>query len=274
MHRAARVLGAMLLAALGAGSAHANPAGANSSAHPDQALAFSQAAIGRELPDMVLFDARGQTRRLADFLDKPLVISMVFTACAHSCSVTTHHIARMIREARNAVGAEGFHMLTIGFDTAADTPDAMRAFARRYRIEDPDWHFLGGSDAQAMQALLDRLGVLVRPSPRGFDHTVQLSVVDQNGVLYRQVYGETFPTPHLVEPLKDLLWDRPPAERGWLETLGDRIRLFCTVYDARGDRYYFDYSLFAGMLIGTLFLGGISLWLLREILVARRQRPT
>jgi protein SCO1/2 len=274
MQRAARVLSALLLVALLAAPAQASPAGAGSSTHPDAALAFSQAAIGRRLPDMLLFDSQGQSRRLSDFLDKPLVISMVFTACAHSCSVTTHHIARMIREARSAVGAEGFHMLTIGFDTAADSPEALRAFARRYRIDDPDWHFLGGSDAPAMQALLDRLGVLVRPSPRGFDHTVQLSVVDQDGVLYRQVYGETFPTPHLVEPLKDLLWDRPAAERGWMETLSDRVRLFCTVYDARGDRYYFDYSLFAGMLIGTLFLGGISLWLLREILAARRQRPT
>lgn len=240
----------------------------------DRALTLSQAAIGRKLGDQSLTDSQGKARRLSEFLGRPLVISMVFTSCAHSCSVTTFHISRMIQAARVAVGQEGFTMLSIGFDTPSDSPEAMRAFAQRHGITDPDWHFLSGSDSEAMRSLLDQLGVLVVPSPRGFDHTVQLSVVDAEGLIYRQVYGDTFPTPHLVEPLKDLLWDRPAADASWLQTLGDRVRLFCTVYDARGDRYYFDYSLFAGILIGTLFLGSVSLWLLREVLSQRRRRPS
>lgn len=272
MWRAARAFAAFLAGAVAALASSVDVAA--ESTHADPALAISQAAIGRSLPEIKLIDVNGQPRRLSDYRGKPLVISLVFTACAHSCSVTTHHVARIIREARSAVGAEGFHMLTIGFDTTSDSPDAMQAFARRYRIDDPDWHFLAGTDAQAMQALLDRLGMLVRPSPRGFDHTVQLSVIDRHGALYRQVYGETFPLPQLVEPLKDLLWNRPAPQQSWLDRLSDRIRLFCTVYDAGADRYYFDYSLFVGLLIGTSFLGGVSLWLLAEIRAGRRQRPT
>jgi len=35
-----------------------------------------------------------------------------------------------------------------------------------------------------------------------------------------------------------------------LANLVDRIKLFCTTYDPARDGYYFDYSLFIGMLIG------------------------
>lgn len=265
----ARLL-AILLAVVASASAPCRAAAAVADPVSTEAIAASQAAIGRRLDDMTFTDSQGRTRRLSEFAGKPLVISMVFTGCAYSCSVTTAHLRRMIGSARAALGQQSFAMLTIGFDTPVDSPDAMRAFARRYRVSDPDWHFLSGSDAGAMRALLDRLGVLVRPSPRGFDHTVQVSVIDRDGVIYRQVYGETFPTPQLIEPLKDLVLGRPERNAGALARLGNRVRLFCTVYDAQSDRYYFDYSLFVGMAIGILFLGSVSLWLLREIGLRRR----
>jgi protein SCO1/2 len=120
---------------------------------------------------------------------------------------------------------------------------------------------------------MEQVGFVYLPSPRGFDHTVQLTILDRDGRVHRQVYGEVFPTPQLIEPLKDLVFNRPSEATGLLDRIGDRIRLFCTVYDAQGDRYMFDYSLFAGMFIGTVFLGSAIAWLLVEIRRSRRSRP-
>jgi protein SCO1/2 len=103
------------------------------------------------------------------------------------------------------------------------------------------------------------------PSPRGFDHTVQLTLIDAEGIVYRQVYGEVFEAQQLVEPLKELVLGRPRPDDGLLARLGKRVRLLCTVYDARGDRYLFDYSLFVGMLAGVLVLGVAAAWLVVEI---------
>lgn len=237
-----------------------------------RAVEFSQAAIGRTPDDIQLTDSLGKPVRLSDFRGKPLVISMVFTSCAYSCSVTTRYIDRVVREARNALGQDSFSMLSIGFDTPVDTPPAMRAFADRHAITDPDWHFLGSGDAAAMARLMQQLGVLSEPSPRGFDHTVQLSVIDADGILYRQVYGEVFDTPLLVEPLKDLVLGRPAPDASVLQRLQDRVRLFCTVYDPKSGRYYFDYSLFVGIFISMAFLGFVVLWLAREIRFAHSRR--
>ena len=49
-----------------------------------------------------------------------------------------------------------------------------------------------------------------------------------------------------------------------LAGLGDRIKLFCTVYDPRSGRYYFDYSLFVTIVIGVLCLAGALWFLVRE----------
>lgn len=270
----ARIAG---LAVLGCGAALLPAAGAvaQEAAIPEterRAVELSQAALGRVPDDMRFIDSRGQSRSLAEFRGRPVVVSLVFTGCAYACSVTTRYLDRVVREARAALGQSSFTVLTIGFDTPVDTPEAMQGFARRHAIVDPDWHFLASDEAEAMAALMQQFGVLSQPSSRGFDHTVQLSLLDREGRIYRQVYGETFPTPQLVEPLKDLVWGRPAPDASVLDRLQDRVRLFCTVYDPKSDRYYFDYSLFVGIFIGMAFLGFVTVWLLREMLFARRRR--
>jgi protein SCO1 len=238
-----------------------------------RAIELSQAAIGRSLPEFVFTDSRGTLRNLSDYRGKPLLVSLVFTGCAHACSVTTRHIDRNVRIARDALGQDSFNVVTIGFDTPVDTPEAMRGYAARHAVTDPYWQFLSTPDAAAMQSLMDLLGFVSTPSPAGFDHTVQLTLVDQNGVVYRQVYGELFGAPQMVEPLKGLVLGRPAPDDGVFTRIGNRVRLFCTVYDPAADRYHFDYSLFMGLFIGGLILGSTSLWLAIEFHRRRRRLP-
>ncbi len=234
---------------------------------PGRALAVSEAAIGRELGDHVLRDRRGRAVRLAGFRGRPLVVSLVYTSCARICSMSTRHLARAVDVAREALGADSFTVITVGFDSARDTPAAMARFAREQGIEDPRWRFLSG-DAATIAALARDLGFAYQASPRGFDHVLQATVVTAEGRVYSQVYGDLVSVPQLVEPLKQLVLGVRP-EDGWFTGLGKRVRLFCTTYDAASGRYRFDYSLFIGMAIGGLVVGGGALYLLREALRAR-----
>lgn len=238
----------------------------------DQALAVSQAAIGKHVGDITLIDSTGDRHRLHELLDRPVGISLIYTGCAHSCSITTRYLDRVVTTARKALDADSFRMITIGFDFGVDTPEAMANHARRHGVDDPHWLFAVAEERSGLDALIDDLGFVHTPSARGFDHTVQVSLLDRDATVYRQVYGETFDAPQLVEPLKDLVWRRPNESDTLLGSIGKRIRLFCTVYDARGDRYYFDYSMFMGMLFGGVFILGIGAWTWREMLLKRRRR--
>jgi protein SCO1 len=249
----------------------ANGAGAAATGFEREAVDVSQAALGRAVGDLTLIDTDGEPRQLQEFFGRPLAISLVYTACAHSCSLTTRHLGRIVQIARNSLGDDSFTMLTVGFDTPVDNPETMRQHARRHGISDPNWFFLSSEDADGLGRLMADLGFVYRSSPRGFDHTVQVSVLDAAGRVYRQVYGETFEAPLLVEPLKDLVLGRPAPGDGLLQRLGKRVRLFCTVYDARGDRYVFDYSLFVGLFVGIAVLGLVIVWLGMEIARHRRR---
>lgn len=238
----------------------------------DQALQFSQQVVGREIGDYELLDRRGRVVRLrSDHAGRPLVVSMIFTSCHHVCPTTTKHLATAVDAAREALGKDNFDVVTIGFDVANDTPEAMAAFARRQGIDDDHWRFLSASPDNIEELSAD-LGFIFFPTPRGFDHINQSSVIDRNGKVYSQVYGVSFELPWLVEPLKDLVFNRPSSAGHLFAGLIDRVKLFCTVYDPTTGRYRFDNSLFMQVFVGATTILAILFILLREVFAARRAK--
>ena len=225
----------------------------------DQALATSQAAIGSEVGDYRFIDTDGQVLTLKQLHGKPLVLSMVYTSCYQICPMTTQHLSKIVQKARAALGDDSFTVAVIGFDTAIDTPDAMRYFGAKQGVIGQGWKLLS-ADAQTIRNLSQDLGFLYYPSSNGFDHLIQATVIDAGGRVYRQVYGQVFDTPMLVDPLIELVLGRKAPEQPLLANLVSKIKLFCTTYDPVRDGYYFDYSLFLGMLIGAtiiLFAGTV-----------------
>ena len=74
----------------------------------DDALALSQAAIGKTVGDHVLRDIDGQSFNLAQLRGKPLVVSMIYTSCHHVCPTITQSVASAVDIGREALGEESF----------------------------------------------------------------------------------------------------------------------------------------------------------------------
>jgi protein SCO1/2 len=221
----------------------------NSAFDYDQALAVSQAAIGRTVSDVEFTRADGRRMTLGELRGKPLVLSMVYTSCYKICPMTTRYLSGVVEKARAALGEDSFAVAVVGFDVDVDKPAAMQYFANKQGISDKGWQVLSAS-SDAVKALAGDIGFQYFASSIGFDHLIQATVIDAEGRVYRQVYGQVFDTPLLVDPLIELVLGRSPPEQPLLDNLVSKIKLFCTTYDPVRDGYYFDYSLFLGMLIG------------------------
>jgi len=271
--RAGIVLSVFLMSITGAATLRAESTATDGGYDADSAVATSQAAIGKSLEDYSFYDRQGRAVKLSDYRGKPLLISLIFTSCHHVCPAITRHLATAVEAAREAMGEDSFQVLTIGFDTPVDTPDAMRVFANKQSIDDPNWEFLSGS-AEELARLVDNIGFVYFPSPRGFDHINQVTVIDRDGVVYRQVYGAAFELPWMVEPIKELVYNRPQPGDHIGSGLLNRIKLFCTVYDPNTGRYKFDYSLFVGMAVGAIIVLSVIFWLLLEYSRARRKKKS
>lgn len=236
------------------------------------ALAYSQAALGRQMREHAFLDSQRNPVRLADYRGKPLVVNLVYTACDHTCPLVIESLRDAVAVAQDAFGADSFAVVTIGFDSGTDTPAQMRAYAHGRGVKVPNWTFLSGDD-ETIAKLSEDLGFIFFPSPRGFDHLAQTTVIDESGRVYQHVYGADFGPPALVEPLKGLALGKPGTLVS-IEGLIERVKLFCTFYDPASERYKFDYSLFFGLFIGFLSLAGMAFILGRAILRNfRRGRP-
>lgn len=249
------LLGASLLAA-------PSPIDAAGPLTAEAAAEISQAAIGTSLPDLTLLDDRGQPVALGSFRDRPLLVTLVYTACSDVCPTIIESLHPAVEAAQEALGRDSFAVVTVGFDTRDDTPMRMRSFARERGVSLPNWHFLSGS-SESIAALSRSVGFTFYPSAGGFDHMAQVSVIDGRGRLYQQVYGGVFEPPAIVEPLKDLVLGR---ERSIWSAQGllDRVRLICTVYNPSTGRYAFSYAVFIGIAVGAASLLPVLAFLIRE----------
>jgi len=262
-------LAAGLLAALTVPAA-ADTGHGGKSVDPAQALATSQAAMGRLARDQVFLDAEGRQVRLSQFRGKPLVVNFIYTSCAHTCPVITETLTDAAADARDAVGKDAFNVITVGFEVGVDTPGRMASFARRTGARAANWKFLSGGP-EAVGGLTRDLGFVFFPSPKGYDHLAQVTVLDGDGRVYRQIYGETFPMPLLVEPLKELAFGTA-APFASLDDLVKKVRLFCTVYDPALGRYRFDYGIFIRMGVGGMFVLLLGVFVVRQWRRLRRGR--
>lgn len=225
-------------------------------------LATSQGALQHRLPDLTFVDPAGHQVRLSDYQGRPLLVSMLYTGCTDICPTLIENLRPAVAAAQEALGQESFHVVTVGFDVRNDTPERLRSFARLHGADLPNWAFLS-ADQDTIDQLAEAVGFTIFSVGGGFEHSAQVSVVDENGKLYQQVYGGTFETPAIVEPLKDLvLGQRHPLVS--LDGITDRIRLYCTIYNPRTGRYYFNYSLIVGIVIGAGCLLLVLALLLRE----------
>lgn len=261
--RALRAFALLALAALPA--AHAEDRDA-------AALRASQAAIGRDAGDWTFTDRRGRSVRLSDYRGKPLVVSFVYTGCFQVCPATTQFFKRAAQAARDALGADSFRVVSIGFNQPFDTPEALAAFARQQRADLDNWEFLAPRTVD-VEPLLARFGMSVTATPAGFDHLIQATIVDANGRIHAQVYGDAFELPMFVGPLKEALAGAA-ARTLTIDNVWRKVKLYCTVYDPASGKYKFNYSLFVEIFAGATTLGALAWFIGREMRRHLRARRT
>jgi protein SCO1/2 len=270
--RSRLVIAAVASALLGASNlsaaAHSTPGqAAPAKLEADRSLELSQQAIGNPVGEYRLVEAKGATVRLGELRGKPLVVSLIYTSCSHVCPMITQRLRQAVEEAQRVMGTDRFEVITVGFDTRIDTPMRMAAYARAQGVDLPNWRFLSADDP-TIAALAKDLGFSYAPSAGGFQHISQTSILDRDGRVYRQIYGDDFPIQVFMEPLKEAVF----GTVGSFVSVGallDRVRFLCTVYDPTQGRYRISYAIAMSLLTGVISLGATAVVVSRAWLKSR-----
>ncbi|OFZ68987.1 MAG: hypothetical protein A2Z01_04595 [Betaproteobacteria bacterium RBG_16_58_11] len=236
---------------------------------PQAVYNASQAVIGQPIGNYVLHDRAGNSVRLSDYRGKPLLVSFVYTGCFQICPTDTVLIAKAVSATQDLLGMDAFRTVSIGFNVPFDSPEAMASFARQQGISARNWEFLS-PETSTVSSLTRDFGFTFLATPKGFDHVTQLTVIDREGRVYRQLYNENINAQSLVSVLRDLNNGALAVPSGWSGFV-TRIRLLCTVYDRDTGNYRADYSLIVGFLVGLSILGTVAFMFIREWRAQRRR---
>jgi protein SCO1 len=264
-HSIARVIAALMLSWIAPVAAEP----VSTRLDPSTAFAAGERALGRSVGSYALIDSTGTPFQLQEYRGKPLVISLVYSACSSVCPATTQHLIDAVTEAGRVFGLDRFAVLTVGFDARNDTVPRMAQFASVQGIKLSNWRVASG-DAATIAALLNDLGFSYRAVAGGFDHPTQTTILDRDGKIYRHVYGDDFPLPMFMEPMKGAIYGA--AAPFSLGGIIDRIKFICTAYDPGERRYRIDFGLVFGAVIAAFSLLVMAGLILREWIRSTKAR--
>ncbi len=134
--------------------------------------------------DFQLTDFNGQTRTLADYKGKVVVLFFGFTQCPDVCPTTLTELA----EAKRLLGADGDKLqgLFVSVDPERDTPDVLKEYMKAF---DPSFVALYATSPENLAAVAKDFKVYYKkvegktPSTYTMDHTAASYVYDTQGRL-------------------------------------------------------------------------------------------
>ncbi len=235
------------------------------------ALRVSQSVIGTIPGDYTFLDREGRPVRLSQYRGKPLLVSFIYTGCFQVCPLTTRSLQSAVEAGRDFFGTDQFNIISIGFNQPADSHQSLKAFARQYRIDVPNWEFLS-PHASIVERLTREFGFSYLANPAGFDHILQATLLDAEGRIYRQIYGDDLTADSIGAPIRQLLTNAPVERQLVLDDLIDRVRILCTEYDPKTGKYEVRYGLLIEIAGGVTFALTMLWFFVSEWLSQRRTR--
>jgi protein SCO1/2 len=132
------------------------------------------------LPNFALTERSGQTVGLSDLAGKVWVADFIYTTCPGPCPILTGHLSDL----QKALGDEpGVRLVSISTDPDNDTPEALTAYAERFKAGD-HWLFLTGKKDAIYSLARDGFKLPIAeatPGGEGIVHSTRLILVDKTG---------------------------------------------------------------------------------------------
>jgi protein SCO1 len=147
-------------------------------------------------PNVPLVTQDGQKVHFFDDLIKGKVVAVnfIFTGCSASCSMETARLRDVQDLLADRMGKDVF-FYSISIDPDNDTPEALKAYARRFKIG-PGWTFLTGR-SEDITLLRQKLG-LYFPAVQNGTQDHDLSLIIGNQATGRWMKASPFENPQIL----------------------------------------------------------------------------
>lgn len=94
--------------------------------------------VGDTVPATPFTDQTGKPIRLQDFGNRTVVLAFIYTSCTDECPLISAKFAQLQR----ILDPAKFHLVEVTLDPARDTPQKVRAYAHRFKVDPSMWSIL------------------------------------------------------------------------------------------------------------------------------------
>jgi len=203
----------------------------------DEVVEFTE-HLGETVPgDIILRDENGQEVVLADFVDKPTIVSMVYFECPGICTPLLNEVADILGKSNLDPAKQPFQLLSVSFEPN-DTPQMARVKQENYlklvgRDLPPEtWRFFT-ADQENVDKMTAALGFAYKRAGKEYTHPGGLVILSPDRKIVRYLYGLQF------LPF-DFQMGVYEASTGTVRPTTARLLSFCFSYDPDGRTYVFN----------------------------------
>lgn len=158
--------------------------------------------------DVRYTDQEGESGRLADLFDRPVLITFFYSRCQNSkkCPMTVSRLASLQRSLREAGLEERARLLAVTFEPQVDTPERLKRYVGNRGLEFGATALALRLEGDRQQEVVDALGAPVAYNAGWVNgHGVELSLLDASGALVAKYHALEWRNPRVLEDLRRLL---------------------------------------------------------------------
>lgn len=165
-------------------------------------------ALGDAVPDFTLTGQDGRPVTFSRYKGKVVTLNFIYTRCAlpNFCFRSTNNFGNLQRRFRLHLGRD-LVLMTVTFDPAHDTPEALTKYGQIWKADLHAWHFLTGSAAD-IQRVCDLFGVDFFPDEGLMNHSLHTAVINRQGRIVANLEGNEFTAEQLGDLVNSVLKER------------------------------------------------------------------
>jgi protein SCO1/2 len=167
---------------------------------------------GEAVPDFHFTDQDHDSISLSQFIGKVVALTFIYTRCPRPdyCLRLSNNFGVLQRRFKNRMGND-LVLLTVIIDPIHDQPEALQTYARTWKADSRNWHFLTGPVADVQQ-LCHRFDMSFYPDEALYVHSFHTVVIGRDGHLAANLEGNNFTAQQLGD-LVESLADKESARR-------------------------------------------------------------
>jgi len=137
----------------------------------------------KKVPEFSFTDQNGNTITNKDYEGKVYLVEFFFTTCPTICPRMNSNLVQI---QNNFDNIDNFGVASFTINPNYDTPEVLKAYAKKYGIINPSWHLMTGEQDAIYKLANEGFNLYTAEDESvegGFEHSGNFALIDKNGFI-------------------------------------------------------------------------------------------